>query len=493
MLTEFSIAAALRGLHGGDFSAVELAQAHLDAIDALNPRLNAYVTVTAEPAMRAAAAADAALGRGERAALGGIPLAIKDLFCTAGVRTTASSRMLEAFVPPYESTVTERLLRDGAVFLGKTNLDEFAMGSSNMNSAFGPVENPWQRRGDTAKLVPGGSSGGSAAAVAARLAMGATGTDTGGSIRQPASFCGIVGMKPTYGRCSRWGVIAFASSLDQPGPMARSVEDCAILLRSMAGYDPKDSTSVDRGVPDYAAACGRSLRGLRIGIPQEYHAAGMPAEIEALWQDGICWLRDAGCELVDVSLPHTKYGLATYYIVAPAECSSNLARYDGVRFGARVEAETLDALFEGSRAAGFGAEVKRRILIGTYVLSAGYYDAYYLRAQKVRALILRDFTEAFGRVDALLTPTTPSAAFAQGQNMDDPIKMYLNDIFTVPASMAGVPALSVPAGLDGQGLPLGLQLIGRPFDEEALFAIGSVLERAAAFSASPGLRAGQAA
>ncbi len=492
MLTDLSIAAALRGLHDGDFSAVELAQAHLDAIDALNPRLNAYVTVTAGQAMQAAAAADAALGRGERAALGGIPLAIKDLFCTKGVRTTASSRMLEGFVPPYESTVTERLLRDGAVFLGKTNLDEFAMGSSNMNSAFGPVENPWQRRGDGAKLVPGGSSGGSAAAVAARLAMGATGTDTGGSIRQPAAFCGIAGIKPTYGRCSRWGVIAFASSLDQPGPMARSVEDCAILLRSMAGYDPKDSTSVDRGVPDYAAACGRSLRGLRIGIPQEYHVAGMPAEIETLWQDGISWLRDAGCKIVNVSLPHTKYGLATYYIVAPAECSSNLARYDGVRFGARVEAETLDDLYEESRAAGFGAEVKRRILIGTYVLSAGYYDAYYLRAQKVRALILRDFTEAFGRVDALLTPTAPSAAFAQGENMDDPIKMYLNDIFTVPASMAGVPGLSVPAGLDERGLPLGLQLIGRPFDEEALFSIGSALEQAAAFSASPGLRAGQA-
>ena len=493
MLTELSIAVALRGLRGKEFSAVELTRAHLDAIEALNPRLNAYVTVTAAQAMEAADAADAALGRGEPAALGGIPLGIKDLFCTRGVRTTASSRMLEGFVPPYESTVTERLLRDGAVFLGKTNLDEFAMGSSNMNSAFGPVENPWHRRGDATRLVPGGSSGGSAAAVAARLAMGATGTDTGGSIRQPASFCGIAGMKPTYGRCSRWGVIAFASSLDQPGPLARSVEDCAILLRSMAGYDPKDSTSIDRPVPDYVAACGRSLRGLRIGIPREYHVADMPAEIEALWQNGIAWLRDAGCEIVDVSLPHTRYGLATYYIVAPAECSSNLARYDGVRFGARVEADSLDGLYERSRAAGFGAEVKRRILIGTYVLSSGYYDAYYLRAQKVRALILRDFTEAFGRVDALLTPTAPSAAFGQGENMDDPIKMYLNDIFTVPASMAGVPGLSVPAGLDGRGLPLGLQLIGRPFDEEVLFAIGSALEQAAAFSELPGLRAGHGA
>ena len=490
MLTDLSIASALQGLRGKEFTAVELTQAHLDAIGALNPRLNAYVTVTGDKALLAAQAADAALGRGEQPALGGIPIGIKDLFCTEGVRTTAASRMLDGFVPPYESTVTQRLLRDGAVFLGKTNLDEFAMGSSNMNSAFGPVENPWQRDGDAARLVPGGSSGGSAAAVAARMAMGATGTDTGGSIRQPASFCGIVGMKPTYGRCSRWGVIAFASSLDQPGPMARSVEDCAILLRSMAGHDPKDSTSMDRPVPDYGAACGRSLRGLRIGIPQEYHAAGMPTEIETLWQKGIAWLRDAGCEIVNVSLPHTKYGLATYYIVAPAECSSNLARYDGIRFGARVEADSLDGLYERSRAAGFGAEVKRRILIGTYVLSAGYYEAFYLRAQKVRNLILRDFTEAFGRVDALLTPTAPSAAFAQGENMDDPIKMYLNDIFTVPASMAGVPGLSVPAGLDAQGLPLGLQLIGRPFDEETLFAVGSALEQAAGFSHLPALRAG---
>ncbi len=485
MLTDLSIAGARDGLRRGAFSAVELTQAHLDAIAAMNSRLNAYVTVTAETALRQASAADAALRRGEEQALGGIPLGIKDLFCTKGIRTTASSRMLESFVPPYESTVTERLLGDGAVFLGKTNLDEFAMGSSNMNSAFGPVENPWQRRGDGSKLVPGGSSGGSAAAVAGRLALGATGTDTGGSIRQPASFCGIVGVKPTYGRCSRWGVVAFASSLDQPGPLARSIEDCAILLGSMAGFDAKDSTSVDRPVPDYAAACGRSLKGVRIGIPAEYGASGLPAEIEALWRRGIEWLRDAGCEIVDVSLPHTKYGLASYYIVAPAECSSNLARYDGVRFGARVPADRLDALYEGSRAAGFGAEVKRRILIGTYVLSAGYYDAYYLRAQKVRNLILRDFTGVFGRVDALLTPTAPSAAFAQGENMDDPIKMYLNDIFTVPASMAGVPALSVPAGLDALGLPLGLQVIGRPFDEEMLFAVGSALERAASFPYLP--------
>ncbi len=492
-LTDLSLAAASRGLCERNFTSVELTRAHLDAIEALNPRLNAYVTVTAERALQAAAMADAALARAEQAPLTGIPLAIKDLFCTRDVRTTAASRMLEAFVPPYESTVTERLLGDGAVFLGKTNLDEFAMGSSNMNSMFGPVENPWQRSDDAARLVPGGSSGGSAAAVAARLALGATGTDTGGSIRQPASFCGIVGLKPTYGRCSRWGVIAFASSLDQPGPMARSVEDCAILLRSMAGYDAKDSTSVDRPVPNYAAACGRSLRGLRVGIPQEYHAAATPPEIEALWQRGISWLRDAGCEIATVSLPHTRYGLAAYYIIAPAECSSNLARYDGVRFGMRVEADSLDELYERSRARGFGEEVKRRILIGTYVLSAGYYDAYYLRAQKVRNLILRDFTDAFQKVDVLLTPTAPSAAFAQGENMDDPIKMYLNDVFTVPASMAGVPALSVPAGLDGTGLPLGLQLIGRPFDEEALLAVGHVLEQSAALPNMPKLRAGGAA
>ena len=492
MLTDLTIAAGLRGLRAGEFTATELTKAHLDAITALNPRLNAYLTVTADAALQGAAAADASLGRGEHAALGGIPLGIKDLFCTEGVRTTAASRMLEHFVPPYESTVTANLLRDGAVFLGKTNLDEFAMGSSNTSSAFGAVENPWKRSGDDAALVPGGSSGGSAAAVAAHLAMGATGTDTGGSIRQPAAFCGIVGIKPTYGRCSRWGVVAFASSLDQPGPMARTVEDAAILLRSMAGFDMRDSTSVDRPVPDYRAACGRSLRGVRVGIPREYRVDDMPADIEALWQRGIAWLRDAGCEIVDVSLPHTRYGLATYYIVAPAEASSNLARYDGIRFGRRVEAATLDGLYEASRAAGFGAEVKRRILIGTYVLSTGYYDAYYLRAQKVRSLILRDFTEAYRSVDALLTPTAPSAAFAQGENMDDPIKMYLNDIFTVPASMAGMPGLSIPAGLDHQGLPLGLQLLGRPFDEETLFALGSAVEQAADFRSGPTLAAGRA-
>ncbi len=499
MLTDLTIAAAAAGLRRKDFAAAELTLAHLAAVETLNPRLNAYITVSHSQAMAQAQAADRALAAGTAGPLAGIPLAIKDLFCTAGVRTTAGSKILGAFVPPYESTVTANLLRDGAVFLGKTNLDEFAMGSSNMTSAYGPVENPWKRRQDPDTiLVPGGSSGGSAAAVAARLAMGGTGTDTGGSIRQPASFCGIVGMKPTYGRCSRWGVVAFASSLDHPGPLARTVEDAAILLRSMAGFDAKDSTSADIAVPDFAAACQRSVKGLRIGIPKEYRADGMGEEIERLWQQGIGWLADAGAEIVDVSLPHTKYGLATYYIIAPAEASSNLARYDGVRFGLRAAGaaeggDDLRDLYERTRAEGFGAEVRRRILIGTYVLSAGYYDAYYLRAQKVRALILRDFSEVFSRVDALLTPTAPSAAFAMGEKMDDPVKMYLNDVFTVNADLAGIPGISVPAGLDSDGLPLGLQVLGRPFDEETVFALAATIERAAGFTALPSLRAGEMA
>jgi aspartyl-tRNA(Asn)/glutamyl-tRNA(Gln) amidotransferase subunit A len=490
-LTDLTIVAARDGLRAKDFSAVDLTMAHLHAIEALNPRLNAFITVNHAAAVDQARAADAALAAGDVRPLTGIPLAIKDLFCTVGVRTTAGSKILGPFVPPYESTVTANLLRDGAVFLGKTNMDEFAMGSSNMTSAYGPVENPWKRRQDEAAvLVPGGSSGGSAAAVSARLAMGATGTDTGGSIRQPASFCGLVGVKPTYGRCSRWGVVAFASSLDHPGPFARTVRDAAILLGSMAGHDPKDSTSAPLPVPDFEAACMRGVKGLRIGVPAEYRSDGMPAEIDALWQQGLTWLREAGAEIVDVSLPHTKYGLATYYIVAPAEASSNLARYDGVRFGARENGTDLRDLYERTRAEGFGAEVRRRVLIGTYVLSAGYYDAYYLRAQKIRALILKDFTDVFGQVDALLTPTTPSAAFAQGEKMDDPVQMYLNDLFTVPADLAGVPANSVPVGLDANGLPLGLQVIGRPFDEETVFAVSAALERAAGFSALPALRAG---
>jgi aspartyl-tRNA(Asn)/glutamyl-tRNA(Gln) amidotransferase subunit A len=482
-----TIAEAARGLAARDFSAVELTQAHLAAIEALNPRLNALITVTPELALDQAKAADARLAAGGAETLTGIPLAIKDLFCTEGVRTTAASRILEPFVPPYESTVTAQLKAAGAVFLGKANLDEFAMGSSNITSGFGPVENPWKRAGSEAKLVPGGSSGGSAAAVAARLAMGATGTDTGGSIRQPASFTGLAGLKPTYGRCSRFGIIAFASSLDQAGPMARTVEDCAILLGAMAGFDAKDSTSAERQVPDFRAAAAKSVRGMRIGIPAEYRMPGMPSEIETLWDRGVMWLREQGAEIIDISLPHTKYGLPVYYIVAPAEASSNLARYDGVRFGARVEGEDLIDMYERTRAAGFGAEVKRRIMIGTYVLSAGYYDAYYLKAQKVRALILRDFDRAFAQVDAILTPTAPSAAFAIGEKMDDPVTMYLNDVFTVPAPLAGVPAMSVPAGLSAEGLPLGLQVIGRHFDEETVFAVSAAIERAAGFAAKPSL------
>ncbi len=489
-LTDLTLAAARAKLRAREVSSAELTGAFLDAIGRLNPRLNAYITVTAEQAMAQARAADAALAKGEHGKLTGIPLAIKDLFCTKGVRTTAASNILGPFVPPYESTVSGNLLRDGAVFLGKANLDEFAMGSSNETSAFGGVENPWKRRQDPdAVLVPGGSSGGSAAAVAARLARGATATDTGGSIRQPAAFCGIAGIKPTYGRCSRWGTVAFASSLDQAGPVARTVEDCAILLGSMAGFDPKDSTSADRPVPDFAAACGRGVEGLRSGVPRAYRLDGMSDEIEALWQQGLGWLRAAGAEIVDVSLPHTKYALPTYYIVAPAEASSNLARYDGVRFGLREEGEDLADLYERTRAKGFGAEVKRRVMIGTYVLSAGYYDAYYLRAQKVRALILKDFTDAFGQVDAIVTPATPTAAFGQGERMDDPIAMYLNDVFTVPANLAGIPGMAVPAALNADGLPLGLQVLGRPFDEESVFAVSAAIETAAGFDSRPAVMA----
>jgi aspartyl-tRNA(Asn)/glutamyl-tRNA(Gln) amidotransferase subunit A len=483
-LTNLSIAESLKRLDAREISAVELARAHIAAMEDARS-LNAFIVETPDLALAEAEKSDARRARGDAGRLDGVPLAIKDLFCTKGVQTTAASKILKGFVPTYESTVTANLWRDGAVMLGKTNLDEFAMGSSNMTSAFGPVESPWRRQGDNRALVPGGSSGGSAAAVAARLAPGATGTDTGGSIRQPASFCGIVGLKPTYGRCSRWGTIAFASSLDQAGPFARTVEDTAIMLSSMAGYDPKDSTSVDLPVPDYRAAAGRSIKGLRIGIPKEYRVDGMSGEIDALWRRGEAWLKDAGAEIVDVTLPHTRYALATYYIVAPAECSSNLARYDGVRYGLRVPGKDLTDQYELTRAEGFGAEVKRRILIGTYVLSAGYFDAYYIKAQKVRALIARDFQNAFESCDLILTPTAPSAAFALGEKTDDPIAMYLNDVFTVPASLAGLPGISVPAGLDGAGLPLGLQLIGRPFDEETIVAGAAALEKAASFTAKP--------
>lgn len=485
-----TIAAAGAALAAKKISAVELTAAHNAAIAALNPRLNAYITATPELALTQAKAADARIAAGTAGPLTGIPLAIKDLFCTADIRTTAASNILRPFVPPYESTVTRQLLNAGSVFLGKVNMDEFAMGSANITSAYGTVENPWKRNGSDAKLVPGGSSGGSAAAVAARLALGATGTDTGGSIRQPASFTGLAGIKPTYGRCSRYGIIAFSSSLDQAGPIARTVEDCAILLQAMAGFDPQDSTSAEHAVPDFRAAVKGGVKGKKIGIPAEYRTDGMNPEILRLWEQGIAWLKEGGAEIREISLPHTKYGLPVYYIVAPAEASSNLARYDGVRFGARVDGEDLNDMYERTRAAGFGAEVKRRIMIGTYVLSAGYYDAYYLRAQKVRALILRDFQTAFADVDAILTPTAPSAAFGLGEKMDDPVTMYLNDVFTVPASLAGVPAMSVPAGLNAEGLPLGLQVIGKHFDEETVFAVSAALERAAGFSALPTIRAG---
>lgn len=483
-LTSLTLAAARDGLARGDFSSVELTGAFNAAIEAANPSLNAYVVTTPDQALEMAAASDARRKAGTAGPLEGIPLGIKDLFCTRGVRTTACSAILGAFKPPYESTVTSHLWRDGAVMLGKLNMDEFAMGSSNETSAFGPVTNPWRRSGgDHAALTPGGSSGGSAAAVAADLCLGATATDTGGSIRQPASLTATVGIKPTYGRCSRWGIVAFASSLDQAGPIAKTVTDSAILLRSMCGHDPKDSTSLDIPVPDFAAAVSRGVKGLRIGVPKEYRVDNMPAEIEKLWADGIAWLKDAGAEIVDVSLPHTKYALPAYYIVAPAEASSNLARYDGMRYGARVEADSLTGTYEGTRAAGFGKEVQRRILIGTYVLSAGYYDAYYLRAQKVRARIAEDFRKAWEQCDALLTPTAPSAAFAIGERVADPIQMYLNDVFTVTANLAGLPGISVPAALDSRGLPLGLQVIGRALDEETVFAVAGAIEAQAGFTA----------
>jgi len=429
-----------------------------------------------------AAASDARIASGDAGPLEGAPLGIKDLFCTQGVRSTAASKILGNFIPQYESTVTANLFGDGAVMLGKLNMDEFAMGSSNETSAFGNVVNPWKSAsGGNRALTPGGSSGGSAAAVAADICLGATATDTGGSIRQPAAFTGTVGIKPTYGRCSRWGVVAFASSLDQAGPIAKTVEDAAILLTSMAGHDPKDSTSLDVEVPDWTASVGKSVKGLRVGVPKEYRVDGMPAEIEKLWQDGIDWLKEAGAEIVEVSLPHTKYALPAYYIVAPAEASSNLARYDGMRYGLRGEGKSLTDVYETTRAEGFGDEVKRRILIGTYVLSAGYYDAYYLKAQKVRRRIAEDFDNAWRTCDVLLTPTAPSAAFALGERNADPIAMYLNDVFTVTTNLAGLPSISVPAGLDAGGLPLGLQIIGKALDEATVFAAAGALEKAAAF------------
>jgi len=501
-LTSLTLADARDGLKKKSFSALELADAHLAAIEKARA-LNAYVLETPERAQAMAKASDARIASGKAGPLEGIPLAVKDMFCTEGVRSTACSHILDNFVPTYDSTVTANLWRDGAVLLGKTNNDEFAMGSSNETSHFGPVISPWRRTrsracptsaletsesrvdptfdGSNTPLTPGGSSGGSAAAVAAQLCLGATGTDTGGSIRQPAAFTGTVGIKPTYGRCSRWGIVAFASSLDQAGPFAKTVRDAAILLRSMAGPDAKDTTCADLPVPDYEAATAKSVKGLRIGIPKEYRLDGMPAEIEKIWSQGRDWLKNAGAELVEVSLPHTKYALPAYYIVAPAEASSNLARYDGVRYGLREAGRDIVDMYEKTRSAGFGAEVRRRVMIGTYVLSAGYYDAYYLRAQKVRTLIKKDFEDCFkAGVHAMLTPATPSAAFGLGEKGGaDPVEMYLNDVFTVTVNMAGLPGIAVPAGLDSQGLPLGLQLIGRPFDEETLFSCAAVIEQAA--------------
>jgi len=485
-ITSLTIAELQKGIRSGEFSAREVAESYNAAVAAARA-LNAYTVETPDDALACAEAADNARAAGEDLApLAGIPLGIKDLFATRGVDTTAGSRILKDFKPPYESTVTANLRKAGAGMLGKLNMDEFAMGSSNETSAYGPVVSPWRRKdGSNAAITPGGSSGGSAAAVAARIAPGVTGTDTGGSIRQPAAFTGITGIKPTYGRCSRWGIVSFASSLDQAGPMARTVRDCTILMEAMAGFDPKDSTSLDLPVPKWEAGLSSNLKGKRIGIPKEYRIDGVPAEINALWDRGLDWLRDAGAEPVEISLPHTKYALPTYYIIAPAEASSNLARYDGVRYGLRVEGEgSLNAMYAATRAEGFGAEVKRRIMIGTYVLSAGFYDAYFTKAQKVRALIKRDFAHAFQQCDVILTPTAPSAAFGIGETTD-PLAMYLNDVFAVPASLAGLPAISVPGGLDGQGLPLGLHLIGNELDEQTVLNAGLAIEERAAFTARP--------
>ncbi|OYW45572.1 MAG: aspartyl/glutamyl-tRNA amidotransferase subunit A [Sphingomonadales bacterium 12-68-11] len=486
-LTDLGVKAIRDGVAGGEFSAREVAEAFNAAV-AGAAQLNAFIVTTPEHALAAAHATDAARAGGKPLGkLAGVPIGMKDLFATRGVQTTAASHILEGFKPEYESTVSQKLWDAGAGMLGKLNLDQFAMGSSNETSYFGNVSSPWRKAGSNAALAPGGSSGGSSAAVAARIAPAATGTDTGGSIRQPAAFTGISGIKPTYGRCSRWGIVAFASSLDQAGPMARSVEDCAIMLEAMAGFDPKDSTSLDMAVPEWSASLDANLTGKRVGIPREYRMDGTDAEILKSWDDGIAWLKDAGAEVIDVSLPHTQYALPAYYIIAPAEASSNLARYDGVRYGLRElpQGANLQDMYAATRAAGFGDEVKRRILIGTYVLSAGFYDAYYTQAQKVRALIARDFAEAWAQCDVLLAPTTPTASFALGDKVDDPLAMYLNDVFSVPASLAGLPAMSVPAGLNGDGLPLGLQVIGRPFDEQGVLNAGLAIEQRAGFVARP--------
>lgn len=482
-LLDLNAVEARRALDQKSISAVELATAYLRAAD-VTSGLNNYVDLTADHALAMAAQSDERIAAGTAGLLEGLPIGVKDLFCTKGISSTACSNILKGFTPPYESTVTSNLWAAGGVMLGKLNCDEFAMGSANETSAYGPAINPWQGS-DKVDLVPGGSSGGSASAVAARSALMATGTDTGGSIRQPAAFCGVVGLKPTYGRCSRWGIVAFASSLDQAGPFTRTVGDNALMMTAMASHDPKDSTSTQTPLQDLMGALGDGVKGMKIGVPREYVMDGMDGEVVKLWEQGQAWLRDAGAELVEVSLPHTKYALPAYYIIAPAEASSNLARYDGVRYGMRVEADTLDGMYEATRAAGFGDEVQRRIMIGTYVLSAGYYDAYYLKAQKVRRLIKDDFDDVFQSVDTLLTPATPSAAFPVGRKIDDPVTNFLNDIFTVPANLAGLPGISVPSGLTSGGLPLGLQVVGRPFDEASLYRVAAVLEGAAEFVQTP--------
>ncbi|SNR26530.1 Asp-tRNA(Asn)/Glu-tRNA(Gln) amidotransferase subunit GatA [Paracoccus sediminis] len=486
-LNRLTIADARDALRKGDTTAADLTEACLTAIDGADA-LNAFVHHTPDMARDMAAAADARIKAGDATAMTGIPLGIKDVFCVRGVPSQAASRILQGFRPEYESTVTRNLWNAGAVMLGKLNQDEFAMGSANESSCYGPAVNPWKV--DDRHLTPGGSSGGSAAAVAADLCLAATGTDTGGSIRQPAAFTGIVGLKPTYGRVSRWGVIAYASSLDQAGPMTKTVRDAAIMLGAMASVDPQDSTSADHPVPDYEAALTGDIRGKRIGVPREYRVDGMPADIDALWRKGADMLRDAGAEIVDISLPHTKYALPAYYVIAPAEASSNLARYDGVRYGRRArlgQGDGITEMYEKTRAEGFGPEVQRRVMIGTYVLSAGFYDAYYNRARKVRALIKRDFDKAFADgIDAILAPTTPSAAFPLGSlDQSDPVQAYLNDVFTVTLNLAGLPGIAVPVGQDAQGLPLGLQLVGRPFEEGDLLNHALVLERAAGFVAKP--------
>ena len=485
-LTKLTLKDAVDGLKAKTFSSEELTKAFLTNIEASNPTINAYVEVTADKAIEMAKASDAKLAKGEGGELEGAPLGIKDLFCTEGVQTTAGSNMLRGFIPPYESTVTSNLWREGAVMLGKLNMDEFAMGSANETSAFGPVKNPWKANGDDAELTPGGSSGGSAASVAADLCLAATASDTGGSIRQPAAFTGTVGIKPTYGRASRFGMVAFASSLDQAGPITKTVTDAAILLKSMCSFDTKDSTSLDIPTPDWTQSIGKSVKGLRIGVPAEYLIDGMSEEIKTLWQQGVEWLKAAGCEIVEISLPHTKYALPAYYIVAPAEASSNLARYDGMRFGHRAEEfSSLDDLYAASRAEGFGKEVQRRLTIGTYVLSAGFYDAYYVKALKVRRCITEDFDKAWEKVDAILTPSTPTAAFKLGDKQIDPLTMYLNDVFTVTTNLAGLPGISVPAGLSKDGLPLGLQVIGKALDEATVFQVAAALEDSAGFVSKP--------